>query len=67
MSKKDWTDQLPELFEGYAEAEPEGLWEAVQGAMAPKRRKAAAAWWWYVAAALATAACVAPMPDRSRA
>lgn len=59
MSKKDWTDQLPELFEGYAEAEPEGLWEAVQGAMAPKRRKAAAAWWWYGAAALAAAACVA--------
>lgn len=59
MSKKDWTDQLPELFEGYAEAEPEGLWEAVQGTMAPKRRKAAAAWWWYGAAALAAAACVA--------
>ena len=59
MSKKDWTDQLPELFEGYAEAEPEGLWEAVQGAMVPKRRKAAAAWWWYGAAALAAAACVA--------
>ena len=59
MSKKDWTDQLPELFEGYTEAEPEGLWDAVQGAMAPKSKKAAAAWWWYGAAALAAAACVA--------
>ncbi len=59
MSKNNWTDQLPELFEGYTEAEPEGLWDAVQGAMVPKRRKAAAAWWWYGAAALAAAACVA--------
>ena len=59
MSKKDWTDQLPELFEGYTEAEPQGLWDAVQGAMAPKQKKAAAAWWWYGAAALAAAACIA--------
>lgn len=59
MSKKDWTDQLPELFEGYTEAEPEGLWDAVQGAMAPKQKKAAVAWWWYGAAAFAAAACVA--------
>ena len=58
MSKQDWTDRLPELFEGYTEAEPEGLWDAVQGAMAPKQKKAAA-WWWYGAAALAAAACVA--------
>ena len=58
MSKNNWTDQLPELFEGYTEAEPEGLWDAVQGAMAPKQKKAAAAaWWWYGAAALAAAAC----------
>ena len=59
MSKIDWTDQLPELFEGYTEAEPQGLWDAVQGAMAPKQKKAAAAWWWYGAAALAAAACIA--------
>ena len=59
MSKKDWTDQLPELFEGYTEAEPQGLWDAVQGAMAPKQKKAAAAWWWYGAAALVAAACIA--------
>ncbi|MDT3366583.1 MAG: PorT family protein [Bacteroidota bacterium] len=59
MSKNNWTDQLPELFEGYTEAEPEGLWDAVQGAMAPKQKKAAVAWWWYGAAALAAAACVA--------
>ena len=58
MSKQDWTDRLPDLFEGYTEAEPEGLWDAVQGAMAPKQKKAAA-WWWYGAAALAAAACVA--------
>ena len=59
MSKNNWTDQLPELFEGYTEAAPEGLWDAVQGAMAPKQKKAAAAWWWYGAAALAAAACIA--------
>ena len=59
MSKNNWTDQLPELFEGYTEAEPEGLWDAVQGAMAPKQKKAAAAWWWYGAAVLAAAACIA--------
>lgn len=59
MSKNNWTDQLPELFEGYTEEEPEGLWDAVQGAMAPKQKKAVAAWWWYGAAALAAAACIA--------
>lgn len=29
---KDWTDKLPELLEGYTEAEPEGLWDAVRTA-----------------------------------
>ncbi len=56
MSNKDWTDKLPELLEGYTEAEPAGLWDAVQAGLVPKRRGAAV--WWYAGAALLAAAAV---------
>ena len=57
-SKRDWTEDLPELFEGYTEDAPEGLWEAVEagsGAAAGRRRKAG---WWYAGGALLAAAAV---------
>ncbi|MBQ7751184.1 MAG: outer membrane beta-barrel protein [Bacteroidales bacterium] len=54
-SKKDWTDQLPELLEGYTEAEPEGLWDAVRSAMEPERRRVKGAWWFALGAAAAAA------------
>ncbi len=57
-SKRDWTEDLPELFEGYTEDAPEGLWEAVEagsGAAAGRRRKAG---WWYAGGALLAAATV---------
>lgn len=54
-SKKDWTDQLPELLEGYTEAEPEGLWDAVRSAMEPERRRRVGAWWFALGAAAAAA------------
>ena len=57
-NKHDWTEQLPEAFEGFTEAEPEGLWDAVQGSLTPQKKRIAAAWWWS-AAGLAAAACVA--------
>lgn len=53
---KNWTDKLPDLFEGYQEAAPEGLWDAVQAQMKPKRRVLPIFWW--ASAALATAAAV---------
>ena len=56
MDKSKWTDRLPDLMEGYTEAEPEGLWEAVQAGMTPRRRVAAG--WWYAAGSLAAAAAV---------
>ena len=55
MSKK-WTDSLPSLLEGYEEAAPERLWDAVQAGMAPKKRTGAG--WWYVAGGLLAAAAV---------
>lgn len=55
MSKK-WTDSLPSLLEGYEEAAPEGLWDAVQAGMAPKKRTGAV--WWYAAGGLLAAAAV---------
>ena len=57
-SKRDWTEDLPELFEGYTEDAPEGLWEAVEagsGAAAGRRRIAG---WWYAGGALLAAAAV---------
>ena len=57
-SKRDWTEDLPEFFEGYTEAAPEGLWEAVEagsGAAAGRRRIAG---WWYAGGALLAAAAV---------
>ena len=59
MSDKDWTDKLPGLLEGYTEAEPEGLWDAVQAGVAPKKRRIAAAWWWTGGGILAAAAAIA--------
>ena len=58
-NKNDWTDRLPELLEGYTEAEPEGLWDAVQAGIEPKKRRIAAAWWYSGGALLAAAAIVA--------
>lgn len=58
-NKNDWTDRLPELLEGYTEAEPEGLWDAVQAGVEPKKRRVAAAWWYSGGALLAAAAIVA--------
>lgn len=57
-NKNDWTDRLPELLEGYTEAEPEGLWDAVQAGVEPKKRRVAAAWWYSGGALLAAAAVV---------
>ncbi len=57
MDKRDWTEGLPELMENYSEAQPEGLWDAVQAGMkAPRRRFAAV--WWYAGGMLAAAAAV---------
>ena len=55
---KQWTDRLPELLEGYTEAEPEGLWDAVQAGLSPVKRRIPAAWW-LVAGGLLAAASVA--------
>ena len=54
MRQNDWTDKLPGLMEGYEEAEPEGLWDAVQAGLAPRKRRVAV--WWYVAGIGLTAA-----------
>ena len=57
MRQNDWTDKLPGLMEGYEEEEPEGLWDAVQAGLAPRKRRVAV--WWYVAGiGLAAAAAV---------
>ena len=56
-AKRDWTDDLPGLMEGYTEQEPDGLWEAVRAATVPWRRRAAA--WWYAGGGLAAAAAIA--------
>ena len=58
MDKSKWTDRLPGLLEGHTEAEPEGLWDAVQAGMKPKAHRVAAGWW-YAAGSLAAAAAVA--------
>ena len=56
-SKRDWTEGLPELFEGYTESEPAGLWSAVQAGVSAGRRRVAA--WWYAGGAMLAAAVVA--------
>ena len=56
MNNKDWTDKLPGLLEGYTEAEPEGLWDAVQAGLAPKKHRIAA--WWYAGGGILAAAAV---------
>lgn len=53
---KQWTDSLPELLDGYTEAAPEGLWEAVQAGLQPPKRRVLPLWW--IAAPLAAAAAV---------
>ncbi len=55
-NKRDWTEDLPGLLEGYAEQAPDGLWEAVRAAAEPRRRRTAA--WWYAGGALAAAAAI---------
>lgn len=57
MNKKDWTDDLPGLMEGYSEPEPEGLWEAVRAEVGARRRATFRGW--YAAGALAAAAALA--------
>jgi hypothetical protein len=57
-SNKDWTDKLPELFEGYTEAEPDGLWDAVRTGIEPKNKRPLAALW-YAGSLLAAAAVAA--------
>jgi hypothetical protein len=68
MTNKDWTDKLPELLDSYVEAEPEGLWDAVQAGLAPgaapaasgaepRRRHVIAAWWYAGGALLALGNC----------
>ena len=70
MTNKDWTDKLPDLLDGYEEAQPEGLWDAVQAGLAlgaapdasgaePRRRHVIAAWWYAGGALLAAAAITA--------
>ena len=56
MSNKDWTDKLPDLLDNYTEAEPEGLWDAVQAGLVPQKRRIAAAWWYTGGGILAAAA-----------
>ena len=52
--KDNWTDKLPSLLEGYEEAAPEGLWDAVRaGAARPK-----VIWWPWAAGVVAAAAAV---------
>ena len=68
MTNKDWTDKLPELLDSYVEAEPEGLWDAVQAGLAPgaapaasgaePRRRHVIAAWWYAGGALLAAAAI---------
>ena len=55
-NKRDWTEDLPGLLEGYAEQAPDGLWEAVRAAAEPRRRRTVA--WWYAGGALAAAAAI---------
>ena len=55
-SKRDWTEGLPELFEGYTESEPAGLWSAVRAGVGAGWRRVAA--WWYAGGALLAAAAV---------
>lgn len=51
--RDQWTDKLPSLMEGFEEAPPEGLWDAVQaGVTRPK------VVWWPWAASMAAAAAV---------
>ena len=57
-SNKDWTDKLPELFEGYTEAEPDGLWDAVRAGIEPKKKRPFGALW-YAGVLLAAAAVAA--------
>lgn len=57
-SNKDWTDKLPELFEGYTEAEPDGLWDAVRAGIEPKKKRPFGALW-YAGILLAAAAVAA--------
>ena len=57
-SNKDWTDKLPELFEGYTEAEPDGLWDAVRAGIEPKKKRPLGALW-YAGVLLAAAAVAA--------
>ena len=46
-------------MEGFTEAEPEGLWDAVQAGMPAPKRRVAAIWWITGAAALLAAAAIA--------
>ena len=64
--KDNWTDKLPSLMEGYEEAAPEGLWEAVQAGVARPK----VVWWPWVAGVVAAAAAIVlavflwrPMPS----
>lgn len=57
-SNKDWTDKLPDLFEGYTEVEPEGLWDAVSSGIRPKKKRPLTALW-YAGSLLAAAAVIA--------
>ena len=57
-SNKDWTDKLPELFEGYTEVEPDGLWDAVRAGIEPKKKRPLGALW-YAGVLLAAAAVAA--------
>ena len=55
--RDNWTDKLPSLMEGYQEAPPEGLWDAVQaGATRPKR---VVLWPWVAGLAAAAAVVLA--------
>lgn len=59
--KKDWTESLAERFESFAEAEPEGLWDAVQAGVHGSRHRKLAPFWWYFGGGLAVAAAVAAL------
>ena len=57
--KKDWTESLAERMDSFAEAEPEGLWDAVSSGVQGRGCRKPAPIWWYAGAALAAAAVLA--------
>lgn len=62
MAENKWNQKLRQKMEGYEQAPPEGLWEAVEAAL-PGRRAAAFPWWALAGVAAAVLAVVMLWPD----